>query len=289
MKQRREPMLLRPTGTAVSAAKVGTSKVVKSTEIKCLIRTQPIVESLFDARIAEWAKREGDTFEVGDKIATIDTQYMRVILIATRPGRLDKRFRSILSGSDGMEEEGWISEDGAYCAGGTFRTGDRPESAMTAPIDRTPQGRAFVEFRLVTDLIENAPRLTGYTLPTKCLLRLAALMMIDRIDGDVRDHFELLLPLLKGAYPTKRRRPLIDALFFDVSAILWFHDLEYHTWSPSNTEPLVRETVERDYLALVGSGADPSGAKRDIAAMQGVIDSLLPRQVASDTDWYDDD
>jgi hypothetical protein len=286
MRERRQPPPLkipdRSTPLATAPAKVPSVEVrrddPKPTWIDCLVKTQPLVHPLFRAAFVACQKDEGDQFEIGDQVAMFDTEDCRVAVLATRAGSFSRVSDECFS----MDGPGcYIDEEGMFFARATFLVDSEGQRGVTseAPVRKTPDGHPYVEFRLVADLVENAPRIEGFALPGKCILRLALLLMM--LDGphpgDLEDRAQLLLPLLQAAYPTERRRTLIRALIFDTEANIHYHDLDQGSLTLEHGLNLLNETLHHDFIDHCQRSDGMDVALPDLSKLLDWVASRTPK------------
>jgi hypothetical protein len=279
MRERRQPPPLkipdRPTPLAKAPAKVPSVEVrkvePKPTSTDCLIKTQPLAHWML-ATYAACLKDVGERFEPGDQVAKFDTNFeCRVAVLATRPGLFSEVYDEFFS----LDQDA-IPQEGMYFA----RALVGPEGQHnSAPVRKTPDGHPYVEFRLVADLVENAPRIEGFALPGKCILRLAMLLMM--LDGphsaDLEDRAQLLMPLLQAAYPTERRRTLIRALIFDTTANIHYHDLDHGSLTLDQGLTLLNNVIRRDYVDQRRPNEGKQVVFADLAKLIDWIASLTPK------------
>jgi hypothetical protein len=84
---RRTGLPLVSSGLPAEARQVGPRRSPpRTTSVDCLIKTQPLDRPLYRVTFVGCQRDEGEQFDVGDQIATIDTDQGRVVIIATWSG-----------------------------------------------------------------------------------------------------------------------------------------------------------------------------------------------------------
>ncbi|HKR08128.1 MAG TPA: 2-oxoglutarate dehydrogenase complex dihydrolipoyllysine-residue succinyltransferase [Gemmatimonadaceae bacterium] len=102
------------------------------------IKVPPLGESIVEATVSKWHKKEGDAVAAGDTIVELDTDKITVEVPAQKPGVLGKRLKNegdIVKVDEvlGEMEEGAVSGERLAVSGKREAGGEKREAVATAP------------------------------------------------------------------------------------------------------------------------------------------------------------